>query len=173
MEPWFLITVTLCIAAFIRSLLFRRSHHNNNLPPGPSLLSSTLILLTNPLPYLELILKNLKSKYGPIITLSIGSRPSIFVFTHSLAHQILIQNGAVFSDRQRTLPVRNISSSPYGPTWRLLRRNLAAEILHPSRVKSYSWARKWVLHILINRLQNQKSAAGIKVMDHFQHAMIL
>ncbi|KAI3671919.1 hypothetical protein L1987_87116 [Smallanthus sonchifolius] len=170
MEPWFLITVTLCIAALIRSLLFRRSHHNN-LPPGPPLLSSTLILLTNSLPYLEPILKNLKSKYGPIITLSIGSRPSIFVFTHSLAHQILIQNGAVFSDRQRTLPVRNISSSPYGPTWRLLRRNLAAEILHPSRVKSYSWARKWVLHILINRLHIQKSATGIKVIDHFQHAM--
>ncbi|KAD4982912.1 hypothetical protein E3N88_19583 [Mikania micrantha] len=171
METWFIIVVSVCIAALIRPLLLNRSHRNTKtLPPGPSRLASTLLLLTNSLPDLEPVLKSLKSKYGPLITLSIGSRRSIFVGTHSLAHRILIQNGAVFADRPKTLPVRNISSSAYGPTWRLLRRNLAAEVLHPSRVKSYSWARKWVLQILIKRLQNQETD-GIKVIDHFHHAM--
>ncbi|KAM0047901.1 putative cytochrome P450 [Helianthus debilis subsp. tardiflorus] len=168
METWFIIVVTLCVSALLRSLF--RPNHRNKLPPGPSSLSSTLLLLTNSLSELEPILKNLRSKYGPLITLTISSRPSIFVATHSLAHQILIQKGAVFSDRPRTLPVRNISSSAYGATWRLFRRNLASEMLHPARVKSYSWARKWVLHILINRLRDQ-GASGIKVIDHFQHAM--
>ncbi|CAI9278804.1 unnamed protein product [Lactuca saligna] len=163
METWFIIVVSLCVAALIRSLLFRRSDADGKkLPPGPSLISSNFILLTNSLSELEPILRKFKSKYGPLITLSIGSRPSIFVGNHSLAHQVLIQKGAVFSDRPRTLAVRNISSSAYGPTWRVLRRNLASEVLHPSRVKSYSWARKWVLQILLGRLREQKEAAGIK-----------
>ncbi|KAL4586422.1 hypothetical protein LXL04_011058 [Taraxacum kok-saghyz] len=171
METWFIIVVSLCIAALIRSLLFRRSD-GKKLPPGPSLLSSNFIILTNSLSGLEPILRNFKAKYGPIITLSIGSRPSIFVGSHSLAHQLLIQKGAVFSDRPRlTSPVVNISSAAYGATWRVLRRNLASEVLHPSRVKSYSWARNWVLQILIGRLQGQKDAAGIKVIDHFTYAM--
>nr|GEX37942.1 cytochrome P450 89A2-like [Tanacetum cinerariifolium] len=116
---------------------------------------------------------NLKTKYGPLVTLSIGSRPSIFVGSHSLAHQILIQKGAVFSDRPRTFAVRNISSAAYGPTWRLLRRNLASEVLHPSRVKAFSSMRKWVLRILIDHLQKDAESriAGVQVMDHFKHAM--
>ncbi|KAK9051232.1 hypothetical protein SSX86_027858 [Deinandra increscens subsp. villosa] len=175
MATWFLLLLTLSLAALLTPLLRRRTPRKN-LPPGPSPLSSTLLLLTTSLSNLEPALKTLKSKHGPLITLFVGSRPSIFVATHSLTHHILIQNGAVFSDRPRTFAVRNISSAPYGPTWRLLRRNLAAELLHPARVNSYSWARKWVLHILINRLRHENGNGnggvnGVKVMDHFQYAM--
>ncbi|KAK1425453.1 hypothetical protein QVD17_20805 [Tagetes erecta] len=170
METWFIIIVSLCIIALIKPLLFHHNHRKN-LPPGPSFLSSTIILLTNSLSQLEPILKSLISKYGPLITLQIASRLSIFVSNHSLAHQILIQKGAVVSDRPRTLAVRNISSASYGPTWRLLRRNLASEILHAGRVKSYSWSRKSVLNILFNRLRDHEEDEGIKVIDHFQYAM--
>ncbi|KAI3498004.1 hypothetical protein L1887_33690 [Cichorium endivia] len=170
MESWFAIVISLCVAALIRALLFYRKD-GKKLPPGPSFLSSIFILLTTPQSELEPILKNLKSKYGPFITLFIGPPASIIVGSHSIAHQILIQKGAVFSDRPRSLPVRNISFASYGPTWRVLRRNLASEVLYPSRVTSYSWAHKWVLHILIGRLQEQKEAAGIKVVDHFLYAM--
>ncbi|PWA76287.1 cytochrome P450 [Artemisia annua] len=86
----------------------------------------------------------------------------------------MLTKGAVFSDRPRTLPVRNISSSAYGPTWRVLRRNLASEVLHPSRVKSYGSGRKWVLKILIDHLQKDaesRIADGVQVMDHFKYAM--
>ncbi|KAJ0462107.1 putative cytochrome P450 [Helianthus annuus] len=71
METWFIIVVTLCVSALLRSLF--RPNHRNKLPPGPSSLSSTLFLLTNSLSELEPILKNLRSKYGPLITLTIGS----------------------------------------------------------------------------------------------------
>ncbi|PWA76283.1 Phloem protein 2-like protein [Artemisia annua] len=91
---------------------------------------------------------------------------------HSLAHEILFQKGALSSDRPKSINICNISSSSYGPTWRLLRRNLASEILHPYRIKTYSWARKWVLRNLIDKLQEQHHEAdGIKVVDHFQYAM--
>ncbi|XP_023769218.1 cytochrome P450 89A2 [Lactuca sativa] len=170
METWFVLIISLCVAALIRALLLYRKD-GKKLPPGPSLLSSIFIILTTPLSELEPILRNLKSKHGPLITLFIGPPPSIIVSSHSVAHQILIQKGTIFSDRPSTIPVRNISSASYGPTWRVLRRNLVSEILHPSRVTSYSWSRKWVLHNLIGRLQDQNDAAGIKVVDHFLYAM--
>ncbi|KAI3498009.1 hypothetical protein L1887_33696 [Cichorium endivia] len=56
-----------------------------------------------------------------------------------LAHEILIQKGSVFSDRPRTFGFPTIASASFGPIWRVLRRNLASEILLPSHVKSYSW----------------------------------
>ncbi|GKD10593.1 cytochrome P450 89A2-like protein [Tanacetum coccineum] len=127
-------------------------------------------MLTTSLLELEPILSNLKSKYGPLICLSVGPRPIIFVTSHSLAHQMLIQKGAVFSDFPETFLFPNISSASYGPTWRVPRWNLASEVVHPSRMKSYSCARKWVLYNLISRLQ-KKDSSPIKAIDHFQHAI--
>ncbi|GAB4839858.1 hypothetical protein Ancab_020567 [Ancistrocladus abbreviatus] len=187
METWFLVILTLCISALIRSifhLLFtsqpKQNHHQ--LPPGPPAipLISRLRLLGKTGHQIESIIRSLRSKYGPILTLPVGSRPAIFIFSRSLAHQALVQNGALFADRPKPLVTgkilssnqHNINSAAYGPAWRLLRRNLTAEILHPSRVKSYSHARKWVLHILLSRLNSESCAgAAVKVIDHFHYAM--
>nr|XP_043623746.1 cytochrome P450 89A2-like [Erigeron canadensis] len=166
METWFILILSLFVAA----ILFHQSHRKK-LPPGPSVLASNFVILTNSLPALEPFVRNFKLKYGSFITLFVGYHPSIFVSSHSLAHKVLVQQGAIFSDRPTSIPARNISSASYGPTWRLLRRNLATEILHPARVKSYSWARKWALHILINQLREHKGSDGIKVVDHFHYAM--
>ncbi|KAI4304587.1 hypothetical protein MLD38_040074 [Melastoma candidum] len=90
---------------------------------------------------MEPILKDLHAKYGPIITVYFGRRPAIFVASHELAHCALVQNGATFADRPPPLlssrvmsnNQKNINTSYYGPTWRLFRRNLTAEMLHPLR----------------------------------------
>ncbi|ONK59074.1 uncharacterized protein A4U43_C08F2710 [Asparagus officinalis] len=69
---------------------------------------------------------------------------------------------------------RSVSSAAYGPLWRMLRRNLTAEILHLSRVKIYADGRDWVLGVLINHLHAQsKSSAdgGVVAKDSFQFAM--
>ncbi|KAH7854907.1 hypothetical protein Vadar_018955 [Vaccinium darrowii] len=104
----------------------------------------------------------------------------IFIGTPTLAHQALVQNGAVLSDQPKALAAgkilssnqHSVSSAAYGPTWRRLRRNLTSEVLHPSRVKSYSAARQWVVAILLNRLVgSQSEAEGIRLVDHFQYAM--
>nr|GEX37944.1 RNA-directed DNA polymerase, eukaryota, reverse transcriptase zinc-binding domain protein [Tanacetum cinerariifolium] len=46
------------------------------------------------------------------------------------------------------------------------------EKIFKKMIKSYSWARRWVLCNLIDKIQEHAAAAdGIKVIDHFQHAM--
>uniref|UniRef100_A0A6N2N491 Cytochrome P450 n=1 Tax=Salix viminalis TaxID=40686 RepID=A0A6N2N491_SALVM len=155
--------VSLCFCALLQSLFTRLKPTNrHSLPPGPTAIPiiSSLSWLLKSFSELEPILRSLRAKYGPVVTLHIGSRPAVFIATHSLAHQALVQNGAVFADRppafatSRSLVATQLCSALafYGPTWRLLRRNHLSEILHPSRVKSYSHARRWVLDILINSL---------------------
>ncbi|PSS04608.1 Cytochrome P450 89A2 like [Actinidia chinensis var. chinensis] len=192
METWFIILISLCIPALLKSLIgliIYSQEKKQKLPPGPITVPviGNFLWLRNSFSELEPVLWNLRDKYGPIITLRIGSRPAIFVASHKVAHHALVHNGALFSDRPKVLPASDvltsnqhiISSATYGPTWRTLRRNLTSEILHPSRVKSYSGARRWVLGILIHRLVVDSTSAqvgvgvgaGVRVVDHFQYAM--
>ncbi|XP_058206480.1 cytochrome P450 89A2-like [Rhododendron vialii] len=190
METWFIIIISLCISALIKpifNLVFPPPTSNHkvkkkNLPPGPTTipLIGNFIFLRRNFSEFESAIRSFRAKHGPIITLRVGSRPAIFIGTPAMAHQALVQNGAVFSDRPEALATvkvissnqHSINSAGYGPTWRLLRRNLTSEILHPSRVKSYSAARQWVLEILFERLVGSQSAAeGFRLVDHFQYAM--
>ncbi|XP_022148534.1 cytochrome P450 89A2-like [Momordica charantia] len=179
---WFIFTVSLCICYLLKSI-FSHFRSSTNLPPGPPsipIITNFLWLRRSPL-QMESLLRRSAAKYGPIVTLRIGSRTSIFVADRSIAHRALVQSGALFADRPSTPPLtgiisgnrHNINTAPYGPLWRLLRRNLTSEILHPSRVRSYGLARKWVLDILINRLlsHSESGFSPVSVIDHFQYAM--
>ncbi|CAN1246457.1 Cytochrome P450 89A2 [Linum grandiflorum] len=172
-DYWFLIVISLSIAFLLKSfvnLFFPAG--KSSLPPGPTGFPfiGNLLLLRRSFSGLEPVLRSLHAKYGPAVTLRIGSRVAIFVADRSIAHRVLIQNGAVFADRPPAAAQHNISSSFYGPTWRLLRRNLTAEILHPSRVRSYSRARAWVLDVLKGRIVGSGSDP-VKLMEEFQYSM--
>ncbi|XVF06819.1 hypothetical protein REPUB_Repub06bG0083500 [Reevesia pubescens] len=182
MEPRLIILVSICISAVIKSIfniLFTTKKPSQSLPPGPSTFPfiPNFLWLRKSSSELEHSLQSIHAKFGPIVTLWIGYRPAIFIGNRSLAHQALIQNGANFEFDNRSKPlvtnkIFNISSAFYGPTWCLLRRNLTSEILHPSRIKSYSHARNWVLKILLDCFKSQyKSGRPIYVLKHFQHAM--
>ncbi|KAF8014905.1 hypothetical protein BT93_H0643 [Corymbia citriodora subsp. variegata] len=181
MDLWFLILVTLSGAALLRATvnLLSSAAKKKSLPPGPLTISVIGKLLWLRKSWeIEPVLRSLHARYGPMVTLHIGSSPAIFVYSPALAHQALIHRGAIFADRPLPLAImrilssnqHNINSSSYGPTWRLLRRNLTAEILHPARVSSYSGARMWVLDILVAELKSQPGGI-VRVVDHLQYAM--
>ncbi|KAF2288068.1 hypothetical protein GH714_004252 [Hevea brasiliensis] len=187
METWFLVFICIAISAFLKVLIdlffpSKDPNPNLNLPPGPLNfpIIGNILWLRKSFAELEPVIRSLHAKFGPVITLHIGPRPAIFVADRYLAHHALIQNGSVFADRPSALAIgkiissnqHNINAAFYGPTWRLLRRNLTSEILHPSRVKSYSHARKWVLQILLNRFESQsKSGHPVRVVDVIRYAM--
>ncbi|KAF5725670.1 hypothetical protein HS088_TW23G00397 [Tripterygium wilfordii] len=177
MDIWFMLLISISIAALLKPLI-NLLIPTNKLPPGPRripIISDLLWLRRTPADS-EPILRSLHANLGPIITLRIWSRTSIFVADRYLAHKALVQNGAVFADRPPCLTTRkiltcnqgNINSASYGPNWRLFRRNLTSEILNPSRVRAYSHARKWVLQILIDRLvSDSKSVIEDVMLDKY------
>ncbi|KAI3899323.1 hypothetical protein MKW92_003769 [Papaver armeniacum] len=142
---WLIILITLSFCAIPKEV-FNLLKTSKKLPPGPISIPiiTNLQWLTKSFADLEPTVRNLKTKYGPIITLSISHRKSIFITTSSLAQEALIQNGADFAARPPEAATfkrfssnkHNISASD-GPLWRLLRRNLNLQILHPSKIKSF------------------------------------
>ncbi|XP_021283181.1 cytochrome P450 89A2-like [Herrania umbratica] len=181
METWFLIVSTLCISAILKAfynLVFPSQEPGPKLPPGPPKFpiigNLSWLRSYKSFPDLGPILRSVTTKFGPMVTLHIAYYPAIFVSDRSLAHQALVENGSVFADRSPAVKVgkTSIGSAAYGPTWRILRRNLTAEILNPSRIKSYSQVRTRVLQILKQQLiKSRNTGDPISVVDYFRHAM--
>ncbi|CAN1246494.1 Cytochrome P450 89A2 [Linum grandiflorum] len=179
-ENWFfIILVSFSIAFLLKSFinLFSSSSVGKpSLPPGPTGLPfiGNLLLFRSGQ---ESVLRSLHAKYGSTIATHIGRQPTIFIADRVVAHRALVQNGAVFSDRPDSPMWRILSSDlhtigalPYGPKWRLLRRNLAVEILHPSRMKTYSHARAWILELLKSRIIGFGSEP-VRVVESFRYVM--
>ncbi|PKI63644.1 hypothetical protein CRG98_015962 [Punica granatum] len=182
METWFLMAVTLCVAALINSLLGLLSASSGpKIPPGPMTIPAlgSITWIRKDFFDVESMIRSLHAKLGPIVALHIGSYPMIYISSHSLAHQALIRNGAIFADRPPAIPLvkiiscnqHSISSASCGPMWRTLRRNLTAGILHPTRVKSFSRARRWVLGILLDQLRAAGPSTAMQVAGHFRYAV--
>ncbi|XP_074315659.1 cytochrome P450 89A9-like [Silene latifolia] len=156
------------------------SERKPQFPPGISISPATWLLkyssFHGPLP----LVKRLRSKLGPIFTIYVGSRPTIWISDAFLAHEALIKNGSMSADRLKAPPTNSIfnsnqhsvSSAAYGPTWQALRRNLASHFLSPTHISSFAGVRKWALDILIHRLEDRsKSGDPIQLRDHLLHSI--
>ncbi|GLT59777.1 hypothetical protein SLA2020_325770 [Shorea laevis] len=96
MEIWLAILFSICLAAVIRALLhfhFLSRGPYRNLPPGPASfpIIGNFLWIGKSFLEIELALRNLHQKFGPMVTLHIGPHPAIFVTDHSLIHQALLQ----------------------------------------------------------------------------------
>ncbi|KAJ1693219.1 hypothetical protein LUZ63_009917 [Rhynchospora breviuscula] len=176
MEDWLFYLLTLAICIFLTILLSQR-RKGPSLPPGPR--SPVISLIRSPFEF-ESFIRGLFQKHGPVISMKVLTRSAVFIGDRTAAYQAFIQQGATFADRPTSNPAaqilncgqKNISSAKYGPVWRALRRNLTAEILHPSRVQMYAPARKWMLSILIDRLKAQMEKEGsVVAMESFLFSM--
>ncbi|XP_066329024.1 cytochrome P450 89A2-like [Miscanthus floridulus] len=163
---------TVVIALVSLSLvLLARGHKNRKagtgrLPPGPPslLFLAKFLALRRSIFDLAPLLRDMHARYGPVISLRLA-RTLVFVADRRLAHRILVQGGATFADRPPlvdpsslfTAGGRDVSSSPYGAYWRLVRRNLAAEALQPARVALFAPARRWACDGLVDSLRRQST----------------
>ncbi|TKY70158.1 steroid 17alpha-monooxygenase or 17alpha-hydroxyprogesterone aldolase [Spatholobus suberectus] len=183
MGLWFYILASISICIFLQSLFI--VIRNKRLPPSPPtipILGNIFWLLksSNNFADLEPVLRSLRSKYGNIVTIHIGSMPSIFITCHEAAHRALVKNGTVFAGRPLSLQTTQVffpnqytvTTSPYGPNWRMLRQNLM-QVIQPSRLSLYSHCRKWALNILkkhiIDNIESDNKA--IPINDHFNYTL--
>ncbi|CAN6308446.1 unnamed protein product [Urochloa humidicola] len=194
MEDWLFYSLTMLLCLLCSLLLQTRARSPGKihaadeslpLPPGPAPLPvvGPLLFLARRDFDLEPVLRRIAREYGPVFTFApLGkARPTIFVAARGAAHRALVQRGAVFASRPPAMASgtvltsggRNVSSSPYGATWRALRRNLAAGVLNPAQLRAFSPARRWVLDVLVSRVRTDGGDGEhpVTVMEPFQYAM--
>lgn len=160
MDPWILLSL-ICV---ILIKIVINSTKNRKLPPGPYavLIVAKILWLKRSIFEIGDILRQLHLRYGPIITLRITSQPAIIISDRRLAHEALVQKGASFANRPLAVDPElyissnqhEISTSFYGPLWRVLRRNFVT-VLHPTNFYKFAPTRKFVLSILLDRLRAQ------------------
>ncbi|XP_072967680.1 cytochrome P450 89A9-like [Typha angustifolia] len=163
--------------------LFSKQGNNSKVPPGPKTLPIVGSIFYLRRSFLDLgpTLRRLADTYGPVITLYIGSQPSVHITDCDVAHRALVDHAAAFAGRPPPLGAnhvfssggRNISSAAYGPLWRHLRRNLTAGVLHPSHVKSFARARELAVNSLVKNIKSEAIENGVvtNVGYKIQHAM--
>ncbi|GJM91226.1 hypothetical protein PR202_ga07582 [Eleusine coracana subsp. coracana] len=161
----------------------KRRDGRRRLPPGPPAvpLLGSLAFLTNSPANPEPLLRRLVPRYGPVVSLWLGRRLRVYIADPRLAHAALVESGAALADRPRNTAFEllgesdsNVTRARYGPTWRLLRRNLVSETLHPSRVRLFAPARAAVREALVEKLAKQAADAGEAappVVEEFNYAM--
>ncbi|GJN18770.1 hypothetical protein PR202_gb05968 [Eleusine coracana subsp. coracana] len=170
-------------ACWIVFLLGHGQEHSKGrrLPPGPAavVFLAKFLALRRSIFDLGPLLRELHARHGPIISVRLF-RTLVFVADRHLAHRVLVQGGATFADRPRlaepgllfTAGARDISTSPYGPYWRLVRRNLAAEALHPARVSLLAPARRRARDALLEALFSCGGESGVvEVRPLFRRAL--
>ncbi|XP_047306432.1 cytochrome P450 89A2-like [Impatiens glandulifera] len=182
MEILFIAIVSLCMAALLNALFnLSSSTSRKKLPPGPVNFPFLGNIFWMRHIGREDYLRKLLSKYGPIFSIKVGPKLAIFISNHTLAYETLIKNGLAVSDRPGGVilspifgsqSLSTISSSSYGPNWKILRKNLLSEIMHPVRIKSYTRTRQWVLENLLENLKRQSvDGCAVTVMKDFRFAM--
>ena len=146
-----------------------------SLPPGPPgwpVVGNLFQVILQRRPFMYVV-RDLREKYGPIFTMQMGQRTLIILTDPTLIHEALVKRGSVFASRPAESPTRlvfslgkcAINSAEYGPLWRALRRNLATEVVTPSRVKQCAWIRKWALDNHMARVKTQALEKGyVEVM---------
>ncbi|WVZ72195.1 hypothetical protein U9M48_020694 [Paspalum notatum var. saurae] len=170
------------LAASLLYLLRRRRGRKNSkpLPPGPRPLRllAKLMALQRQSPFdIGPFLRQMHARHGPVISLRLLTH-TVFIADRGLAHRVLVRDGAAFADRPPRVepnPLFNAGSinfAPYGPYWRLVRRNLAAEALHRARVGLFAPARRWACDGLVASLRSGDPGAAVTVRPLLRRAML-
>ncbi|KAF7082176.1 hypothetical protein CFC21_086057 [Triticum aestivum] len=162
------ITIFYCLILSL-PLIFMLSHHGRKkgamkLPPGPPtlLFVAKFVVLGRSVFQIGPILRGLHARHGPIISIWLV-RTFVFVADRRLAHSILIKSNGNFDDRPPSTEMMHlffphtISTSPYGAYWRLVRRNLHAQALHPSRLRLFAPARQRACDAILGSLRDDAS----------------
>ncbi|KAK1431434.1 hypothetical protein QVD17_07893 [Tagetes erecta] len=141
-----------------------------NLPPGPPgwpVVGNLFQVAASGKPFFQYV-KDLLPKYGPIMTLKMGTRTMIILSQSNLVHEALIEKGQVFATRPAENPTRavfscnkfTVNAALYGPVWRSLRRNMVQNALSASKLRTFRDVRVTAMDKLVDRLKTEAEANG-------------
>ncbi|XP_052179866.1 cytochrome P450 CYP736A12-like [Diospyros lotus] len=163
--PFLLLEAFWCFLQ-IRAISRRKTHRRS--PPGPPALPiiGNLHKLGR-LPHRSL--QALARKYGPIMSIKLGSVPVVVVSSPPAAELFLRTHDDVFASRPKTQAAEYLSYgtkgmafTEYGPYWRSVRKLCTSELLNVAKVESYAGMRREEVGAMVRSL---KAAAAGEAVD--------
>lgn len=161
----------ICIVVLLSTwVLFRKIHRTSNklekLPPGPPPWPIIGHLhMIGKLPHRNLA--TLSQRYGPLMSLRLGSIPTVIVSSAQMAQQFLKTHDHVFCSRPPMRCAENLFYNstdltflPYGHYWRLARRICVSELLSPKRLEYFRFQREEEVSVTMIRSLLHKCATG-------------
>ncbi|KAL5751727.1 hypothetical protein ACOSQ2_022234 [Xanthoceras sorbifolium] len=162
---------TLAVFAFLfllQAILWKRNAKTKRLPPGPRgfPIFGCLHLLGK---YPHRDLHKLAQKYGSIMHLRLGLKPTIVVSSSQAAELFLRTHDLVFASRPPleaskyiSYNQKNMIMAPYGSYWRNVRKMCTLELLSNVKINSFKSMRKKELDLLIEYVK-EAACSGIAV----------
>lgn len=103
----------------------------------------------------------LSQKYGPVMLIYLGSKPTLVASSSEVACEIMKTHDLSFSSRPN-LPIssiltygsKDIAFSPYGEYWRQLKSIVVVNLLSNTRVKSFQRVREKEIDRIIGVIEN-------------------
>ncbi|MBA0776001.1 hypothetical protein Gotri_011066, partial [Gossypium trilobum] len=111
-------------------------------------------------------LYHLAKKHGPMMSIWLGSVPTVVVSSPQVAEMFLKTHDAIFASRPKVQVLQSISNSQrgiafteYGPYWRSVRKICNMQLFTTSKIESFAPTRK---EVLMHFTESLKEAATAK-----------
>ncbi|XP_074372534.1 cytochrome P450 CYP736A12-like [Apium graveolens] len=153
---------------FVRTIFTNTPLRRRKLPPGPPglpLVGHLHMLGKFP----PRTLYKLSQKYGHIMSLRLGSVPTIIISSPSAAELFLKTHDTVFASRPKSQAAYYLSngtkamgfSDQYGPYWRSVRKFCTLEFLSATKIDSMAGLRREELRLVVESLKKAAEARAI------------
>ncbi|CAK9149652.1 unnamed protein product [Ilex paraguariensis] len=147
----------------------RKKHRAMPIPPGPPglpFIGNLHQLLDNSTPHL--CQWQLSKKYGPLMTLQLGFKPTLVISSAKMAKEALKTHNLEFASRPLLLGQQKLSYNgldvvfaPYNDYWREMRKICVVKLFNSKRVQSFHSIREVEVSRMINKITNHASASKL------------
>uniref|UniRef100_A0A0D3FSN9 Cytochrome P450 99A2 n=1 Tax=Oryza barthii TaxID=65489 RepID=A0A0D3FSN9_9ORYZ len=159
--------VSLLTLPILLALLTRKSSSKKRRPPGPwnlPLVGGLLHLLRS---HPQVALRELASKYGPVMFLRMGQIDTVVVSSPAAAQEVLRDKDVMFASRPSLLVSEifcydnlDVGFAPYGAYWRMLRKLCTVELLSTKVVRQLAPVRNDETLTLVRNIEAASSGHG-------------
>ncbi|KAI0495161.1 hypothetical protein KFK09_025310 [Dendrobium nobile] len=153
-------------------------YNGRELPPGPPPLPIIGSLHELFGQVIHISLRRLSKEHGPLMHLQLGQTSAVVASSSEVASEILRTQDTIFCSRPRLSAVTHFSyggldigASPYGESWKKLRRFGSNKMFNPGKVQSFSFIREEEVEVMVESIK--KSSLQGKLINLSEIALCL